>query len=315
MILSACVGSVTAEPLGSNRGQTAEKTVTSEGASELSLPPTTPVASTAPPHQPVLSAPELASAPWSLLFNDDFDETLDTDVWTSCYWWSEVGCTNEGTGERQWYLPDQRGVVDGSLRLYGADDAVQDEDGVLHDYRSGMVTTGRSTSNMDAEPSLAFTYGYVEARFRSDAGQGLWPAIWMLPLSHSSRPEIDIVEILGHRPDTFEMHMHVDDSDGDRTSFGANYSKGSIADSWHVVGVNWTPESVVWYIDGVERFRVEEMIPAEPMYLLANLAIGGDWPGDPDETTVFPATFEIDYFRVWQQDEPWFESTGRLAPS
>ena len=313
MVLSACIGSSSAETQGSNPEATEDQTVTSEEAPDLPDTTSTSVASTVPPHQPVVSDEDLADEPWTLLFNDDFDETLDSEVWTSCYWWSEVGCTNGSTGERQWYLPDQRRVEDGSLRLYGADDPVRDEDGVWYDYRSGMVTTGRSTYIMDAEPSLAFTYGYVEARFRTDPGQGIWPAIWMLPLSHNSRPEIDIVEILGHQPDTIEMHMHLDDDNGESMSFGSNYRDSSIADNWNVVGVNWTPDSVVWYVDGVERFRVEELVPDEPMYLLANLAIGGEWPGDPDETTIFPATFEIDYIRVWQQGEPWFESTGRLA--
>lgn len=312
LALSGCVGFQSADPLGSNPDTTTDQTVTTEGTPDLSVTTSTPVEPTTPPKQPVVSDPGVADQPWTILFNDDFDEPLDEEVWTSCYWWSEFGCTNGGTGEQQWYLPDQRDVDDGSLKMYGVDDPVRDEDGVQHDYRSGMVTTGRSTHRMEAEPALAFTYGYVEARFRTDAGQGIWPAIWMLPISHESRPEIDIVEILGHDPDTIEMHMHLDDN-GESISVGKNYSDSSIEGNWNVVAVNWTPDSVVWYINGVERFRVDDNVPAEPMYLLANLAIGGAWGGDPDETTIFPATFEIDYIRVWQQDEPWFESTGWLA--
>jgi len=262
---------------------------------------------------PVLVEEGLASQPWVLVFGDDFDQSLDTDMWTSCYWWSESGCTNLATGELQWYVPDQRSVQDGSLRLYGANEPIRTSEGVWYPYQSGMVTTGRSSYLMDAEPRFGFTYGFVEARVRVDAGRGLWPAVWMLPLSHEARPEIDILEILGHRPDTIEMHMHVDNDDGNSTVFGANYSNESTTDGWHVVAVNWSPESVTWYIDGVERFRVAQRIPAEPMYLLANLAIGGEWPGDPDGLTVFPATFEIDYVRVWQQDMDWFTTTGTFA--
>jgi beta-glucanase (GH16 family) len=66
--------------------------------------------------------------------------------------------------------------------------------------------------------------------------------------------------------------------------------------------VLWQPDRLVWYIDGVERYRTSDHVPAEPMYLIANLAVGGNWPGAPDNTTVFPADLEIDYIAVWQAE-------------
>ena len=65
--------------------------------------------------------------------------------------------------------------------------------------------------------------------------------------------------------------------------------------------MEWSPLAIVWFIDGVERFRSEKSIPNGKMFLLVNLAVGGDWPGAPDEKTRFPGTFEVDYVRVYKR--------------
>ena len=71
---------------------------------------------------------------------------------------------------------------------------------------------------------------------------------------------------------------------------------------FHTYGVEWTPGRIIWSVDGQETARVEgDQVSSEQMYLLANLAVGGDFPGSPDETTPFPSTYEIDYIRVWQR--------------
>ena len=251
---------------------------------------------------------------WNIVFQDEFEESeIDESRWTACYWWDRRGCTNLGTGELQWYRPDQRSIDDGMLRLWADEDPFEASDGENYRYRSGMVTSGRSTNDFDTLPRFGFTYGYVEARIRAPQGQGLWPAVWMLPLTHEARPEIDIVEVLGHRPEKYELHFHTRDDDGDRISFGGDYTGEELADGWHTVAVDWRPDAVVWMIDGVERWRVEELVPDEPMYLLANLAVGGEWPGAPDEFTEFPASFDIDYVRVWQRGDPLFTSTGSAS--
>ncbi|MBL8015490.1 MAG: family 16 glycosylhydrolase, partial [Candidatus Doudnabacteria bacterium] len=66
--------------------------------------------------------------------------------------------------------------------------------------------------------------------------------------------------------------------------------------------IDWQPDALVWYVDGIERWRFIDAanIPSEPMYLLLNLAVGGDWPGPPDASTIFPSYYEIDYVRVWK---------------
>jgi beta-glucanase (GH16 family) len=150
-------------------------------------------------------------------------------------------------------------------------------------------------------PRFTFQYGYVEVRARVPAGQGLWPAIWLLPASHQSRPEIDIMEVLGHDPNTLYMVLHYNDAQGNRQRSMRESNVSDLSQDWHVYAVRWTPEEVRWYLDGQEmrNFTRAQQLPHEPMYLLINLAVGGDWPGSPDEATRFPSVFLIDYVRIW----------------
>jgi beta-glucanase (GH16 family) len=165
-----------------------------------------------------------------------------------------------------------------------------------------MVTTGRNTSDLSQAPRFTFQYGYAEIRARVPAGQGLWPAFWLLPATHKSKPEIDVMEILGDTPQITRMHVHYWDENGQRANDGQNWVGPDFSAGWHTFSVNWQANMIVWYVDGIERWRLTDVaaISHEPMYLLLNLAVGGDWPGAPDGTTMFPAVYEIDYVRVWQ---------------
>lgn len=241
---------------------------------------------------------------WELVFDDDFDgDELDGDRWTWCHWWDDEGCTIATNDELEWYLPQQVEVDGGMLRLTAERREVEAPDGRTFDYASGMVSSGQSSPDPERRPHFAFTYGYVEIRARVPAGRGLWPALWMLPADLESRPEIDIMEILGHDTGGLKLHFHYLDEDGERRSPGHEHRAATLSDDWHVYGLAWAPERIGWFLDGVEvwSFTDDRFIPDEPMYLVANLAVGGEYPGDPDEDTVFPATFFIDYVRVWQE--------------
>ena len=161
--------------------------------------------------------------------------------------------------------------------------------------------TGRYYEERDYSDRFSFTYGYVEVRAKAPPGQGLWSAVWMLPSDHTSKPEIDVLEILGHQPDTLEMHYHFDEG-GDDSNAGHAVQRSNLANNWHTYGVEWSPDAIVWYLDGEEQWRYADpaTISDKPMYLIMNLAVGGDWAGPPDATSKFPANFLIDYIRVWQ---------------
>ena len=168
-------------------------------------------------------------------------------------------------------------------------------------YSSGFITSDRDTDTTAVPAKFDFLYGYVEIRAKVPAGKGLWPAFWMLPSDHSTSEEIDIMEILGDRPDISYRTYHWGSSQSTGQSWtipGTDFSQG-----YHTYAVDWSADAIVWYIDGVERQRVTNaaILTHKSMFLLANLQVGGSWAGNPDANTGFPANYDIDYIRVWKK--------------
>ena len=250
------------------------------------------------------SEPTDSMAGWRKVFGDEFDRSsLGRGRWTTCYWWDDDGCTNSGNNERQWYRRGNVSVDDGVLRLTARRQAVRGSDGRIYPFTSGMVTTGRSTDRLSKPPRFGFRYGRVETRMRLPEGQGLWPAMWMLPVSHRSAPEIDVVEVLGHTPRLVRSHFHFTDEDGRERNPGNGLRLPDTTATWHRYTLDWTPEQLVWYVDRRRTwtFKREQYVPDERMYLIFNLAVGGDWPGPPTAATEFPAAMVVDYVRVWKR--------------
>ena len=243
--------------------------------------------------EPTVAPPPAKGA---LLLREDFNGTsLDRDTWSPCYWWASDGCTNLSNNELEWYVPRQVKIAGGIASLEAREERVTGIGGREFDYVSGLI------SNLSPEGNhFSFQYGYVEARVRVPEGQGLWPALWMLPTTRESLPEVDIFEIVGERPNVVEMHTHWSEG-GEERQRGMRYTGPNFADGWHTFGLDWKPDSLTWYVDGVARWRVtnDAQVPNEPMYLVANLAVGGDFTESPNEDTEFPAALEIDFIKVW----------------
>ncbi len=112
------------------------------------------------------------------------------------------------------------------------------------------------------------------------------------------------MEVLGDQPNVLTMHFHYLDGAEDDRSTGQDVRTDNLAQDWHVYGLEWSKDAITWFLDGkpVWQFADAARIPAQPMYLLMNLAVGGEWPGNPDKDTVFPAEFQIDYVRIWQRE-------------
>jgi beta-glucanase (GH16 family) len=224
---------------------------------------------------------------WTLTFNDEFDGTaLDTTKWMDQYWHGRTHSNNE----QQYYAPDGYEVSDGRLRFI----AEQREMGGML-YTSGMVTSFES---------FAQQYGWFEIRARFPKGQGLWPVFWLLPATKEWPPEIDVLEILGHETEKVYFSTHwssVAAADNHQFKTG-DYVGPDFSADFHTFAVEWQDGLCIWYVDGVERYRSVAGIPDEPMYVIANLAVGGDWPGMPDATTPFPSYMDIDYIRVYQRE-------------
>lgn len=235
----------------------------------------------------------------TVLLDESFDgDSLDTRVWNTCHWWGDEGCTISSNDELEWYRPEQVSVSGGALRLTADRISTRGSDGKDYEYRSGMVTTGPANSDDDIG-KVSWTYGTVEARVRVPEGRGLWPAIWMLPLSRESRPEIDILEVIGQDPGRMMMHFHPGSRDDDSPNKDYRLPGPTLAEGWHTIRLDWQPERLTWFVDGKQVWRVTgSQVPDEPMYLVLNLAVGGIYPGPPDDTTKFPATFEIDRIRI-----------------
>jgi beta-glucanase (GH16 family) len=224
---------------------------------------------------------------WKLTFQDEFDgSVLDTNKWNPNDPWGR-----ERNRELQAYVTDAFEVRDGMLRIK-AEKRQARYAGKDRSFSSGMMTTYRKFSQ---------EYGRFEIRCRVPKGKGMWPAFWLLPEPLGWPPEIDVLEILGHEPTKVHMTHHFRDERRDRHSHGSSWSGPDFSAGFHEFAVEWSPEAIVWFVDGTERFRSEKDIPRGKMYMLANLAVGGDWPKAPDENTHFPAAFEVDYIRVYER--------------
>ncbi len=149
------------------------------------------------------------------------------------------------------------------------------------------------------------TYGYFEMRARLPAGRGFWPAFWLLPKSGRWPPEIDIVEGSGARPRG--VHLGLIDKSRPKGRPGGRWVDNVVdtTDGFHVYGAEWTADDVRFFIDGQQQFASGPHGLHEPMYLLANLAVGSkdaSWVPDPDATTPWPGRFEIDHIGAYRRE-------------
>jgi beta-glucanase (GH16 family) len=204
--------------------------------------------------------------------------------------------TLAGNGEAQLYV-DPRYSGSGSAALgldpfraengllrVAARPAPPDATPFLHGFRyvSGMLSS---------RASFLQAHGYFEIRARMPSGAGTWPAFWLLAPGRWP-PEIDVLEFRGGDP-ALHVHLHWSEQGAHRSS-GCRLPVPDAAARFHSYGVLWTPEGLTWYLDRTPVAWIATKPGLDqPMYLLANLAIGG-WAGPPDPATPFPATYEID---------------------
>ncbi|UEM18689.1 glycoside hydrolase family 16 protein [Skermanella mucosa] len=252
---------------------------------------------------------------YMLTFAEDFTDpaaTFPNARWTTDYArWGGMR-TLPDNGERQIYvdrtLTDDAGrplgidpfsIADGTLAI-AANPTPALSRPFLNDlpYTSGLLTSTHCQ-----------LYGYFEMRARMPKGQGLWPAFWLVGVGDHGNLEIDVVEVHGQRPQA--VHQTVHDTQGKATHV---YQGPDSSTGFHVYGLEWTPDRIVWSVDGVETFRRPNTIHVA-MYMLLNLAVGGNWPGYPDRTTLFPAQFLVDYVRAFHRRPHSADRETRLMPT
>jgi beta-glucanase (GH16 family) len=243
-----------------------------------------------------------------LTFNDDFN-TLNlwngsSGAWSTTFWYQDPngsGSSITTTQEQEWYINANYGPTSGlqpwaasggllSLTATPANGYIQSLIGVPYAYTSG---------ELNSYHSFAQTYGYFEMRAQLPAGQGFWPAFWLMPESGQSLPELDVLEGLSNDPASMTTTSHSWVS-------GMLSSKAAVANTttgFHTYGMDWEPDFITWYFDGQPVYQIATPSDMnQPMYMIVNLAVGGVFAGSPDY--VSSGRMLVDYVRAYQAYSP-----------
>lgn len=231
---------------------------------------------------------------WELFWSDEFDgNAIDPTKWTH-----EIGASGWGNNEWQFYTNSISNsiVSDGLLSIVA-----------LEQQFNGA---GYTSARMITKDKFEVEYGKIEARMKLPLGQGIWPAFWMLGanISEVGWPQCGEIDIMEHVNNEMETHGTVH-----WNNFGSHNYIGSSTpttpDEWHTYGIIWDENKIQFYVDEVFYYQFDyspnnnsEAIFTNPFFLLLNVAVGGNWPGYPDNTTVFPAIMQVDYVRVYKPE-------------
>lgn len=240
-----------------------------------------------------------APGQWELTFQDEFDHpNLDTSKWSVGYGWGRsTGWTRE--------------VID--------DNFVKIANGKLLLSSERRDSTEFSAGAVNTKNKFFQEFGFFEARIKAAKGQGVLTTWWGKPNTEQWPPEIDIAEIFGDvnplgdpdiGPWETSMNIHYkrtsESKKEEDQTFHPLPGNALFSDDFHVFAVEWTPEELIWYLDGKEVKRTvkgAEFIRGD-FYWMLNLHICSTkitWPGCPDEENVWPAVMEIDYVRAWSK--------------
>lgn len=242
------------------------------------------------------------------LWADEFDGPAGSSP-DSAKWGYDIGVGQNGWGNNELeYYTDrtQNAFLDGEghLVIKAIKETFTGVGGVTRNYTSArLVTRGKFEQK----------YGRFEARIKLPFGQGIWPAFWMLgtdinSVGWPSCGEIDVMENIGREPSTNHGSLHGPGfSGGNSLTALVTLPDGKrFTDDFHIFAIEWEPQEIRFYVDGnLYQTRNAAQLSADkrwvfehPFYLLLNVAVGGDWPGNPDATTIFPQTMMVDYVRV-----------------
>jgi len=248
---------------------------------------------------------------WTVVWSDEFNGPDGSSV-DRTKWVVETGGEGWGNRELEYYTDRSENATmhDGNLVIRAMEEKYTGPDGVKRNYTSARLKTFGKFSQ---------TYGRFEARIKIPFGQGMWPAFWMLgddidKVGWPACGEIDIMENIGKEPAMIHGSIHGPGYVGS-TGLEASYTvsgKQRFADHFHIFAIEWDLDSVSFYVDKdlyVRRTRADlnpgwKWVFDKPFFLILNLAVGGDWPGNPGSATVFPQTMLVDYVRAYKKAEP-----------
>ncbi len=246
---------------------------------------------------------------WRLVWADEFDgDELDESKWSYQYGTGESeGLHGWGNNEWQHYTDRQENIFvkDGKLHIVAQDEI----------YEESIFTSARIRTINKGD----WRYGKFEIRAKMPIGQGIWPAIWMMPTDNvyggwAASGEIDIMEYLGHEPHRVHGTLHYGGAHPNNVHTGTHYDlpSGTFHEDFHTFTLEWEYGEMRWYVNG-EHYQTQNdwyterhPFPApfdQKFHMILNVAVGGNWPGYPDHTTEFPQEMIVDYVRVYEFSE------------
>ncbi|WP_062349726.1 glycoside hydrolase family 16 protein [Herbidospora yilanensis] len=255
----------------------------------------------------LVAMPQAQAAIGPVTWSDEFNAPAGTSI-DGSKWKFDIGGGGWGNNEQQYYTDSTRNVYHDGAGNLAITARRENPSNLQCHYGTCQYTSGRILT----ADKFSQAYGRFEARIKIPRGQGIWPAFWMLGGgTWPNGGEIDIMENVGNQPNTVYGTVHGPGYFGG-TAVGGNRSIGApLADAFHTYRVDWSPNLIIWYLDGSEYFRVtpsslrgNAWVFDHPFFMILNVAVGGYWPGYPDGSTQFPQTMLIDYVRVsaWQPD-------------
>ncbi|TKK87583.1 glycosyl hydrolase family protein [Herbidospora galbida] len=255
----------------------------------------------------LVAMPQAHAAIGPVTWSDEFNAAAGTSI-DGSKWKFDIGGGGWGNNEQQYYTNSTRNVYHDGAGNLAITARRENPSNLQCHYGTCQYTSGRILT----ADRFTQAYGRFEARIKIPRGQGIWPAFWMLGGgTWPNGGEIDILENVGNQPNTVYGTVHGPGYFGG-TAVGGNRTIGApLADAFHTYRVDWSPNLIIWYLDGSEYFRVtpsslrgNAWVFDHPFFMILNVAVGGYWPGYPDGTTQFPQTMLIDYVRVsaWQPD-------------
>jgi beta-glucanase (GH16 family) len=238
----------------------------------------------------------------NLVWLDEFNgNSLNTANWSNQ---NGDGCPSLcgwGNNELEYYRSENNWIEDGCLFIEAREESF-----------GGREYT---SSRLISQDNFSFTYGRVDIRAILPKGQGLWPALWMLgsnitTVGWPKCGEIDIMELVGGPGSDDEVHgtLHWENEGTyvSNTSGPWSLNSGTFADEFHVFSITWNSSEITWYVDDIKIHSIDITDPTfsafhTDFYFILNVAVGGNWPGSPDATTVFPQQMRVDYIRVFKE--------------
>ncbi len=245
---------------------------------------------------------------WLLTWQDEFNGVhLNEGKWNY-----ETGGNGWGNNELEYYTnrPENIFVQDGNLIIEARKET----------YENRSYTSARITTKNKGD----WLYGKIEVRAKLPKGKGLWPAIWMLPTDWdyggwAASGEIDIMELVGDRPQTIYGSLHFGGEAPANTYKNGNYilkTGRDFSQDFHRFTVEWDTTEIKWlvddslYVSQTSWYSSAAPFPApfdKRFHLLLNVAVGGNWPGAPDASTVFPQRMYVDYVRVYKRNPKYIQ--------